>query len=107
MKSFFEEYGLVVLGILAVIVLICMVSPLGTTIQKSLNDTVTGFDTSVDTAVGDAFDKVADAHKEVPTAAEEEKEEEEDREDAGLDQHPETGDLEGQVDLEEATYVLA
>ena len=66
MKSFFEEYGLVILGILAVIVLICMVSPLGTTIQSSLNDIVTGFDTSVDTAVGEAFQKVSNAHKTVP-----------------------------------------
>ena len=63
MKSFFEEYGLVILGILAVIVLICMVSPLGTTIQNSLKDIVTGFDGSVDQAVTDAFEKVKTAHK--------------------------------------------
>ena len=63
MKSFFEEYGLVILGILAVIVLICMVSPLGTTIQKSLSDIVGGFDTSVKQSVTDAFQKVSDAHK--------------------------------------------
>ena len=63
MKSFFEEYGLVILGILAIIVLICMVSPLGTAIQKSLESINTNFQTSVESAMTDAFQKVSDAHK--------------------------------------------
>ena len=62
MKSFFEEYGLVILGILAVIVLICMVSPLGEAIQKSLESINTKFQTSVESAMTNAFNKVGTAH---------------------------------------------
>ena len=44
MKQFFEEYGGIALGILAVLVLIAMVSPVGGKIKESLTGTAKGFD---------------------------------------------------------------
>lgn len=43
MKQFFEEYGGVALGILAVLVLIAMVSPIGTVIKNSLTGVTNSF----------------------------------------------------------------
>ena len=47
MKQFFEEYGGVALGILAVLVLIAMVSPVGAKIKESLTGVVNGFSESL------------------------------------------------------------
>ena len=43
MKQFFEEYGGVALGILAILVLIAMVSPIGETIKTSLKSVTDTF----------------------------------------------------------------
>ena len=43
MKQFFEEYGGVALGILAVLVLIAMVSPIGEAIKTSLASVTSTF----------------------------------------------------------------
>lgn len=44
MKRFFEEYGGIALAILAVLVLIAIVSPVGSKIKESLTGTAKGFD---------------------------------------------------------------
>lgn len=48
MKQFFEQYGAVALGILALIVLIAMITPVGNIIKTSLQGTVQTFSTRID-----------------------------------------------------------
>lgn len=47
MKQFFEQYGAVVLGILALLVLIAMITPVGNLVKTSLQGTVQTFSTSI------------------------------------------------------------
>lgn len=47
MKQFFEQYGGVALGILALLVLIAMITPVGNIIKTSLQGTVTKFSSSI------------------------------------------------------------
>ena len=47
MKQFFEQYGAVALGILALIVLIAMITPVGNIIKTSLQGTVQTFSTKM------------------------------------------------------------
>ena len=48
MKQFFEQYGGVALGILALLVLIAMITPVGNIIKTSLQGTVQTFSTKMD-----------------------------------------------------------
>lgn len=48
MKQFFEQYGAVALGILALLVLIAMITPVGNIIKTSLQGTVQTFSTKMD-----------------------------------------------------------
>lgn len=48
MKQFFEQYGAVALGILSLIVLIAMITPVGNIIKTSLQGTVQTFGTKID-----------------------------------------------------------
>ena len=48
MKQFFEQYGGVALGILALLVLIAMITPVGNIIKTSLQGTVQTFSTKID-----------------------------------------------------------
>lgn len=48
MKQFFEQYGGVALGILALLVLIAMITPVGNIIKTSLQGTVQTFGTKMD-----------------------------------------------------------
>lgn len=43
MKSFLEEYGYAILGVIVVIVLIAMVTPLGKVIKSALANVVNNF----------------------------------------------------------------
>lgn len=52
MKSFFEEYGFVILAAVVVIALIAMVSPVGDAIEESLIGVVDGFTTKVNSELG-------------------------------------------------------
>lgn len=54
MKQFFEEYGGVALGILAVLVLIAMVSPIGTVIKNSLTGVTNNFANKMNTGLDNA-----------------------------------------------------
>ena len=49
MKSFFEEYGFVILVAVVVIALISMVSPVGDAIEENMLDVIDGFTTKVNT----------------------------------------------------------
>lgn len=49
MKRFFEQYGGVALGILALLVLIAMITPVGNIIKTSLQETVQKFSSSIST----------------------------------------------------------
>lgn len=48
MKQFFESYGAVAFGILALLVLIAMITPVGNIIKTSLQGTVQTFSTKID-----------------------------------------------------------
>ena len=48
MKQFFEQYGGIALGILALLVLIAMITPVGNIIKTSLQGTVDTFSTRID-----------------------------------------------------------
>ena len=48
MRKFFQEYGSVALGILALLVLIAMITPVGNLVKTSLQGTVHKFSTSID-----------------------------------------------------------
>ena len=54
MKQFFEEYGGVALGILAVLVLIAMVSPIGEAIKTSLTGVTSTFAEKMNNGIGTA-----------------------------------------------------
>lgn len=54
MKQFFEEYGGIALGILAVLVLIAMVSPIGTVIKNSLTGVTNNFANKMNTGLDNA-----------------------------------------------------
>ncbi len=58
MKQFFEEYGGVALGILAVLVLIAMLTPIGSAIKKSLVETTNTFASKMNTGITTATDSV-------------------------------------------------
>lgn len=47
MKQFFEQYGKVALGILALIVLIAMITPVGNIIKTSLQGTSHSFSSHI------------------------------------------------------------
>lgn len=55
MKQFFEQYGGVALGILALLVLIAMITPVGNIIKTSLQGTVHKFSTSINAQTDDAM----------------------------------------------------
>ena len=58
MKQFFEEYGGVALGILAVLVLIAMVSPIGNAIKGSLTGITNSFSDKMDAGLTNATNSV-------------------------------------------------
>ena len=55
MRQFFEEYGGVALGILALLVLIAMITPVGNIIKTSLEGLVTTFSTRMATQLNTAM----------------------------------------------------
>lgn len=57
MKRFFEEYGGIVLGILAVLVLIAMVSPVGGKIKESLTGVTKRFDEKMKDSMAEPISK--------------------------------------------------
>ena len=59
MKQFFEEYGGVALGILALLVLIAMITPVGNIIKTSLQGTVTKFSSSINGQVDNDLNAVS------------------------------------------------
>lgn len=61
MKKFFEQYGGVALGILALLVLIAMITPVGNIIKTSLQGTVNKFSGSMHEQLGDAMNATASA----------------------------------------------
>ena len=61
MKNFFEQYGGVALGILAILVLIAMITPVGNIIKTSLQGTVTKFSGSMNSQLNDAMNATATA----------------------------------------------
>ena len=52
MKQFFEQYGGIALGILALLVLIAMITPMGNIIKTSLQGTVDTFSTKINNQTG-------------------------------------------------------
>ena len=58
MKQFFEEYGGVALGILAVLVLIAMVSPIGNAIKGSLTGITNSFSQKMNAGLNTATESV-------------------------------------------------
>lgn len=56
MKQFFEQYGGVALGILALLVLIAMITPVGNIIKTSLQGTVQTFSTRIEEQQTDTID---------------------------------------------------
>ena len=61
MKQFFEEYGGVALGILALLVLIAMITPVGNIIKTSLQGIVDKFSTSMSNQLETAMNSTKDA----------------------------------------------
>lgn len=61
MKNFFEQYGGVALGILALLVLIAMITPIGNIIKTSLQGTTTKFSGSINDQVNTAMFGVQEA----------------------------------------------
>ena len=61
MRQFFEQYGVVALGILALIVLIAMITPVGNIIKTSLQGTAQTFSTKMDNQVDTMTDSMAKA----------------------------------------------
>lgn len=61
MKQFFEEYGGVALGILALLVLIAMITPVGNIIKTSLQGIVNKFSTSMNNQLEAAMSATANA----------------------------------------------
>ena len=69
MKQFFEEYGGVALGILAVLVLIAMVSPIGDAIKTSLTSVTETFATKMNSGIDNATDVVDSTITNIANAA--------------------------------------
>lgn len=63
MKQFFESYGGVALGILALLVLIAMITPVGNIIKTSLQGTTNKFASSMNGQLDDAMVATAEAQK--------------------------------------------
>lgn len=59
MKQFFEQYGAVALGVLALIVLIAMITPVGNIIKTSLQGTVETFSTRIGAQTDTALERAA------------------------------------------------
>lgn len=59
MKQFFEQYGAVALGVLALIVLIAMITPVGNIIKTSLQGTVETFSTQISAQTDTALERAA------------------------------------------------
>ena len=67
MKQFFEEYGGVALGILALLVLIAMITPVGNIIKTSLQGIVNKFSTSITNQIDDAMNSTKNAQESANT----------------------------------------
>ena len=63
MKQFFEQYGAVALGILALLVLIAMITPVGNIIKTSLQGTVHTFSSSIESQHDDALEAMEKAQE--------------------------------------------
>lgn len=61
MKQFFENYGAVALGILALLVLIAMITPVGNLVKTSLQGTVQTFSTSINSQTDDMDKQLQEA----------------------------------------------
>ena len=61
MKQFFEQYGAVALGILALLVLVAMITPVGNIVKTSLQGTVDTFSTRIGSQVEDGLIASAEA----------------------------------------------
>lgn len=68
MRQFFEEYGGVALGILALLVLIAMITPVGNIIKTSLEGLVNTFSTKMSTQLNTALTSAAGAQSSAGTA---------------------------------------
>ena len=66
MKQFFEHYGGVALGILALLVLIAMITPVGNITKTSLQGTVKKFSGSMNSQMDDAMNATASAQNSAP-----------------------------------------
>ena len=67
MKQFFEEYGGVALGILALLVLIAMITPVGNIIKTSLQGIVNKFSTSMNSQLDAAMNSTKNAQESANT----------------------------------------
>lgn len=56
MKSFFEEYGFVMLAAVVLIALITMATPIAKTVQGNITSTMNSFSTKVSSDLGNASD---------------------------------------------------
>lgn len=63
MKQFFEQYGAVALGVLALLVLIAMITPVGNIIKTSLQGTTNKFASSMNGQLVDAMVATAEAQE--------------------------------------------
>lgn len=64
MKQFFEQYGGIALGILALLVLIAMITPVGNLIKTSLQGTVQTFSTGMESQTDTMTNQMSQAFKE-------------------------------------------
>ena len=67
MKQFFEEYGGVALGILALLVLIAMITPVGNIIKNSLQGIVNKFSSSMNNQLEAAMNATKNAQESANT----------------------------------------
>lgn len=67
MKQFFEQYGGVALGILALLVLIAMITPVGNIIKTSLQGTVQTFSSGMNSQTDSMTNSMAEIIKEAST----------------------------------------
>ena len=67
MKQFFEEYGGVALGILALLVLIAMITPVGNIIKSSLQGIVNKFSSSMNSQLDEAMNSTKNAQNSANT----------------------------------------
>lgn len=68
MKQFFEQYGGVALGILALLVLIAMITPVGNIIKTSLQGTAHKFSSSINSQVDDDLNAIATIQNNIETS---------------------------------------